>query len=465
VCCWVFKKGDPLATIALAQKDTNNIHIYDGNSKAQPLHSITQHTKPITCISFNPVYETAISCDRAGMLEYWSGQMNDYKFPSNLKFEFKTDTDLFEFVANKTYVTSLNFSKDGSQFVTASGDRKVCIFRFLTGKKIKVLDENIKRLIEIQKETQILPNMEFGQRVAVERDLEKSESFASINPVFDDTGHFLIYPTMIGIKIINTYTNKCVRILGKNENVRFLRIALYQGAPKKSKAPLTFEMKASDNPSLDNNVNSDPTLVCSGYKKNRFYMFTRRDIDHDLGDRDVFNEKPSREEIVAATQESVNKVLAETVVMYTTLGDITVKLFPKKCPKTVENFVTHCRNGYYNGHIIHRVIKQFMIQTGDPLGDGTGGKSIWGEEFEDEFDGSLRHDRPYTVSMANAGANTNGSQFFITVIPTPWLDDKHTVFGRVVKGMDICQQISQVKTNPKTDKPFDDISIVNMLVK
>jgi peptidylprolyl isomerase domain and WD repeat-containing protein 1 len=231
------------------------------------------------------------------------------------------------------------------------------------------------------------------------------------------------------------------------------------------KAPLTFEMKASDNPSLDNNVNSDPTLVCSGYKKNRFYMFTRRDIDHDLGDRDVFNEKPSREEIVAATQESVNKVLAETVVIYTTLGDITVKLYPKKCPKTVENFVTHCRNGYYNGHIIHRVIKQFMIQTGDPLGDGTGGKSIWGEEFEDEFDRSLRHDRPYTVSMANAGPNTNGSQFFITVIPTPWLDDKHTVFGCVVKGMDICQQISQVKTNPKTDKPFDDINIVNMLVK
>lgn len=98
-------------------------------------------------------------------------------------------------------------------------------------------------------------------------------------------------------------------------------------------------------------------------------------------------------------------------------------------------------------------------------GTGTGGESIWGGEFEDEFNLKVKHDRPYTLSMANAGPNTNGSQFFITVIPTPWLDNKHTVFGRVFKGMEVVQNISNVKTNPKTNKPYDDVRIVSISLK
>jgi len=106
-----------------------------------------------------------------------------------------------------------------------------------------------------------------------------------------------------------------------------------------------------------------------------------------------------------------------------------------------------------------------MVQAGDPTGVGTGGESIWGCDFEDEFKPHLKHDRPYTLSMANSGPNSNGSQFFITLTPTPWLDNKHTVFGRVYKGMDVVQNISNAKTNPKTDKPYDDIQIINISIR
>lgn len=133
-------------------------------------------------------------------------------------------------------------------------------------------------------------------------------------------------------------------------------------------------------------------------------------------ERDIQNEKPKN---VNARQQKEAK-LAETgsaAIIHTTYGDIHIRLFPDAAPKTVENFVTHSKNGYYNNIIFHRVIRKFMIQTGDPMGDGTGGESIWGREFQDEFS-TLKHDKPYTVSMANAGPNTNGSQFFITTEKT-----------------------------------------------
>ena len=121
--------------------------------------------------------------------------------------------------------------------------------------------------------------------------------------------------------------------------------------------------------------------------------------------------------MISATDAIGAQRIYETAIIHTTVGDIHLQLFAKECSKTVENFCVHSKNGYYNNHIFHRAIKGFMIQTGDPLGTGTGGESIWGGEFADEFHPSLRHDRPYTLSMANAGANSNGSQFFLTVVP------------------------------------------------
>jgi peptidyl-prolyl cis-trans isomerase B (cyclophilin B) len=127
-----------------------------------------------------------------------------------------------------------------------------------------------------------------------------------------------------------------------------------------------------------------------------------------------------------------------TATMKTDKGDIVLELFADKAPVTVNNFVFLAREGFYDGVIFHRVIDNFMAQGGDPTGKGTGGP---GYRFADEFHWSLKHDKPGVLSMANAGPGTNGSQFFITHIPTPWLDGKHSVFGRVIVGMDVLMSI------------------------
>ncbi|WP_370465014.1 peptidylprolyl isomerase [Neobacillus kokaensis] len=176
--------------------------------------------------------------------------------------------------------------------------------------------------------------------------------------------------------------------------------------------------------------------------------------------------------------------------METSMGNIKIKLFPEYAPKTVENFVKHSEEGYYNGLIFHRVIKDFMIQGGDPNGNGTGGTSIWGTPFKDEFTPNLFNIRG-ALSMANSGANTNGSQFFIVQSSrldpsmkeqmekagytqemieaydknggTPWLDHRHTVFGQVIEGMDIVDKIADTPVDDK-DKPKKDVVIQKIKV-
>jgi len=177
----------------------------------------------------------------------------------------------------------------------------------------------------------------------------------------------------------------------------------------------------------------------------------------------------------------------EIAVMTTNMGVIKIRLFPEAAPKAVENFMTHAKEGYYNGLIFHRVMNNFMIQSGDPTGTGQYGESIWGDSFEDEFSTKAFNFR-YSISMANSGTNTNGSQFFINQCDTasasylkdlknypkafpeealdiykkyggyPSLDYKHTVFGYVFEGMDVVDTIAAVETNSK-DKPVVDVII------
>ena len=152
-------------------------------------------------------------------------------------------------------------------------------------------------------------------------------------------------------------------------------------------------------------------------------------------------------------------------VINTNMGKIEIELFADKTPKTVENFVGLAEKGYYKGVIFHRVIDKFMIQGGDPTGTGRGGDSIWGKPFEDEIVKSLVFDKPGYLAMANAGPNTNGSQFFITVVPTSWLNGKHTIFGQVIDGMEVVNAISKVQTSKPDNKPLKDVVIESVTIE
>ena len=469
-CEFVFRRGDAVHALAIGD-DAGTIRVYDAlSSSAEPVKTLDKlHRSRITALRYNSARECVISAEEKGALEYWSSRPEDdyaaltSSNHAKIAFRYKLDTDLYALAKVKTAAYALEVSADGEKFSTTGPDRRVRVFRWKTGKLIKDIDESLEGAEDVQRsgiEKYVLEDIDFGRRLAIERELTKSlEKHAWPNAIFDESGNFLIYASHLGIKVVNLVTNQCPRIIGKVENTeRFTRLALFQGVPQKDKRARGSgkDVKVAE---------KDPTIMACAFNKVRMYIFSSHEPEE--GDdaatgRDVFNEKPRAEELLAASAlPSAGAGVATSAVIHTTLGDIHVQFFPNECPRTCENFSTHARNGYYDGIVFHRVIKNFMVQTGDPLGDGTGGQSIWGGEFEDEIVRDLRHDRPFTVSMANAGPNTNGSQFFITTVATPWLDGKHTVFGRVTRGSDVVQAIENTKCD-KHDKPLEDITMLSI---
>jgi peptidylprolyl isomerase domain and WD repeat-containing protein 1 len=395
------------------------------------------------------------------MIEYWKPQA-PFEKPDQV-FDLKPK-DLYEFRKTKTRVLSLEFSPDWERFVTVTADSKITIFQFTTGKKHRQYDESIRTAKEMQEFGTIVhrpDDVEFRRRIELEADVDmantKPTTLNSPNAIFDESGNFVIYGSLLGIKVVNLVTNACPLLLGKDENIRFCKVALYQGRPG-GKGVLTASMVASGNDIIEKQLVKDPILFATGFSRNRFYLFSRRSGTDDtkslIANRDVFNETIIQPKIMTDLPTKPAYSATTKVTLHTSMGDISIQLFPEYAPLAVENFVTHCRNGYYDRLTFHRVVKGFMIQGGDPEGNGTGGESIWGGTFKDEFTPHLRHDQPFTVSMANAGKNTNGSQFFITTEKTPWLDDKHTVFGRAVSGFEVVKNIEALATD-KSDRPLE----------
>ncbi|KUI67878.1 Peptidyl-prolyl cis-trans isomerase cyp15 [Cytospora mali] len=431
--CWVHKKGASLPLLAVSDDSKPVIHIYDGRGeKQEPIHTVKGlHRTPVNLIAFNNSYDCVVSTDEGGMVEYWR-PCGNFEKPDNV-FQFKSSTNLFDFKKAKSVPTSLAMSPSGHQFVTLSmPDRKIRVFEFATAKLHRTYDESMQVIEDMQQagtSLQKLDSVEFGRRLAIEREVESPTHRNQANVIFDESGHFIIYGSIVGIKVLNTYTNQVVKVFGKDEQFRALNLTIYQGAPQK-KGVTTVAMAASNNPLLEESEARDPILIATGVGKVRFYMFTNEE-EISRSSRDVQNERPDVDRKKLRAAQEKQKETGTAAVIHTTYGDIHIRLFPDAAPKAVENFVTHSKRGYYNNVIFHRVIRKFMIQTGDPLGDGTGGESIWGKEFEDEFS-SLKHDKPYT----------------------------HTIFGRAVQGLDVIHKIENVRTHK--ERPEEDIKILNI---
>ncbi|CAB3404335.1 unnamed protein product [Caenorhabditis bovis] len=482
---WVHQANDPVAHLAIAAADSGKIVVVDGKGSASPIHEQTRlHSAPVKIIQYSPSLDIIVSIDDTGMMECWHGEKGGFEFPKDvLTWEYKLDTDLYEFFKVKTVPVAAEFNPKGRKLATYGEDKKIRIFDIITGKIVHVIDETTQKYINEAKENKNygLQHMEWSRRVAFEKEIDKDRknSLRFLQICWDFSGNFLIYPTVIGIKVYNIVTEEVSRIIGRDETVRFSCVSLCRAIPdvrsRLQGAAITMETAAADNPTLNKKTDPDPLLVCTALKKNRFYLFTNTEpfsVEDEEGNpslsgRDVFNERPKKEDLLTALDtEASEKALNREAIIHTTMGDIAIRLFPDECPKTVENFCTHARRGYYNNLSFHRVIKSFMIQTGDPTGKGTGGESIWGEDFEDEFHPRLRHDKPFKVSMANAGGgNTNGSQFFITVCPADWLDGKNTLFGEVTSGMSVVQKINNVQTYERSGRPRVAVNVVSISLK
>lgn len=467
VAVWLRGSGGLYNRVAVGDSGSGKIRVYradagHGSQGNQALTEIDIHSQPVKCLALNMVANVVISADAKGVIEYWDA--GTFVMPDSpvVSFQYKTETDLYDMAKAKTVPCTIAVSPTGTHFATTSRDKQIRLFDFKRGKLTRKYDESVGVYTGSTGSQHVGDTLLLGKKQAVERELEASpEALALCNVAFDESGNFLVYGSLAGIKILNVVTNRVVRVLGSGETgERFLSVTLYQGIPKVdtqfmlAKAGAEGVVKTSDQ--LQKAPQPDPTIYCTSFKKRRFYCFSTRPPDEATEARDVLNEMPTEEERASALDSTLvtNTAIAKEAILRTSIGDVHIKLFGTECPRTVENFTTHARNGYYDNVIFHRVIKGFMIQTGDPMGDGTGGESIWGGEFEDEFDRNLRHDRPFTLSMANSGPNTNGSQFFITTVPTPWLDNKHTVFGRVTKGFEVVSKIEGSRVN-KYDKPAD----------
>ncbi|ODV96405.1 hypothetical protein PACTADRAFT_49758 [Pachysolen tannophilus NRRL Y-2460] len=433
--CWGYYKNELRLIVISGEEKGNKIHIIDPNENKVLITNSNIHKSRIEVLEYNLKYECLISIDNEGMIEYWQPGGNLLK-PDSV-FKLKSKTNLYDLKKFKLKCYQLNFSQNFNNFVIRTfPDNKIRIFEFSSGKELISIDDSIESNIEFNQlldESIKLNEFDLNKKIQIEqKNFYNDELFHMLNVIFDKSGNFILFSSILGIKCINLITNKCISIIGLREDLRFLQVSL-SSPTKKAPSPLLFTNAAN---------------------RPRFYIFS--DSKSDPNTRDIFNENPKF--LNNSTEANIPiKYQGSNVILHTNYGDIKIKLFPKYAPLAVENFVNLCFKNYYNNVIFHRIIKNFMIQTGDPTGTGMGGESIWKHPFKDEFSRRLKH-RNFIVSMANNGPDSNGSQFFIVTQNNQeeleQLNDKHTIFGQVVSGFDVVKTIENLHTD-NSDRPTD----------
>lgn len=445
VCCTWFTAIDNQKYVAVSAGAM--IHIV---SFTQQIQTLSLHASVITAMSYIPGRNCIISTDEAGAIDVWDSrgaiefsqwttgadkeESNSGVDPSVVKvggpctadvhgiaYESKIETDLYD-LQKKKGAFAVAIAATPHYFSVYSSNHKIRVFDFVTAKILATFSEGIKVYDQIHSNFG-LDGMEYGKRAATEREIQSETAIYGARPdvttdqrftfQFDNTGHFLLIPCMLGIKVLDWRKPAIAAMVGQADsgNLRFVACKYAWGdAMVNTQMMLARGASTATTRDETKHVEYDALMIAVAYNQRRLYVFSHIDPVKSAPDdseaihrRDVWNEAPTASDQLYTT--GANPVLeetAKTAILRTTMGDIHIQLFPQ-VPRTIENFVGHCKSGYYDNVIFHRVIAGFMLQTGDPQGDGTGGESIWGGNFEDEIIPSLRHDRPFTVSMANAG--------------------------------------------------------------
>lgn len=435
--------GDNLM-LAVSSLTSDDIYIFDPlNDIKTPIYSSKSvHKSSVHSMKYIESLKCMVSIDINGMIEYWVVNNNFTKPVSKkLKFENKINTDLI--ILRKLKLKPMNLIQlinNKTNFVIITKNNEIFIFDIFTGKLINRINESLdfyKKIFQVEdsgNENIIKINKKFE----IEKNLfEKSINLRLLKSIklvqFDN---FLIIPNLIGLKLLNLSNNKIEKLI-KNDS-RFLSISKLKIKLNNSNRNLNY-------------------LITSNFKSNRILIYTNNKQNENDLHTDIFNENPTNsikfDEIKDSFDPFRNKSKYQNVkvILHTNYGDIKIKVFPRYAPVAVENFIGLCYKNYYNNLKFHRIIKNFMIQTGDPNNDGTGGESLWGKPFRLELRQDVKHDKPFMVSMAHGG-----SQFFITVKPTPWLDGKHSIFGRVYEGTEVVKSIENYDEND-AEKPYPKI--------